>query len=68
MRKTLFVTAALMGMFALATSHASAAPSVGLANVTVAPAHGVLTNVDYQWRHRHWHHRRWEHGHWRYWG
>ncbi len=67
MRKVLFATAALLGMATLATSHASAAPSAGLAGVTAAPAHNLLTNVDYYWQHRHWHHRRWNHGHWRYW-
>ena len=68
MRKIMFATVALTGMLTLAASHASAAPSVGLANATAAPAHGMVTNVDYFWHHRHWHHRRWEHNHWRYWG
>ena len=67
MRKALFATAMLMGVVTLAASNASAAPSNGLVNLASTPAHGMLTNVDYDWHHRHWHHRRWEHGHWRYW-
>jgi hypothetical protein len=67
MRKMLLAATALMGVFAISTLTASAAPVGGLANVPSVSDHNLVTNVDYNWHHHHWHHRRWDHGHWRYW-
>jgi hypothetical protein len=65
MRKLLLAAAAVGGVFALTSAPASAAPSA--AGLQVAPAHALVTNVDYYYNHRHWHHRRWAGGHWHYW-
>ncbi len=64
MGKLLLAAAALGGLFALTANPASAAPSATTLNV--APAHGLVTNVDYYYNHRHYHHRQWHHGHWNY--
>nr|WP_294526630.1 hypothetical protein [uncultured Rhodopila sp.] len=64
MRKMLIAAAALGGLFAMTATHASAAPSA--AALHVAPAHGLVTSVDYYYDHHHYHHRHWQHGHWHY--
>jgi hypothetical protein len=64
MHKMLLAAAALGGLFAFTTTAALAAPSA--AGVHVAPAHGLVTHVDYYYNHRHYHHRHWSHGHWHY--
>jgi hypothetical protein len=66
MRRMLFAAVALGGLTALTTLDASAAPS-SAAGVHVAPSRPLVTNVDYDWHHRHYHHRHWDHDHWRYW-
>jgi hypothetical protein len=63
MRKMLLAAAVLGGLFAL-SSHASAAPSATV--LRVAPAPGLVTDVDYYYNHHHYHHRHWSHDHWHY--
>lgn len=63
MRKMLFASAILGGLFMLSGQSASAAP-VGMHQVQSPSA---VTQVDYYWHRHHWHHRHWEHHHWRYW-
>jgi hypothetical protein len=64
MRRMFLAVFAMGGLTALSAFAAAAAPSPGL---HPAQSHSMVSQVDYEWHHRHWHHRHWEHGHWRYW-